>query len=168
MYLISEEEYNMRGPLPITPLTYRTTEEKAQERDFKSLGKLENQAKQLYDTVLKYSCVTDRNEWFKKQDDTLPVAGTNIVNLITYAVRGSGSGPKPYGWSVWVKFLKRNGSIPHTLFHKNVRTEVEAVTPPAVHVRGQSPPPVIPRSQSPPATAQSQCTNLPDELKSVQ
>ena len=119
MYLISEEEYNLRGPLGVTLPTYKTPDEKAEERDFKSLGTYENKAKQLYDIVLKHSRVNDKNEWYEKRDDTLPVVGTNIIDLITYAIKASGG--KPYGWHVFLEFLKRNKAIPRSLLIKAVR-----------------------------------------------
>ena len=53
MYLISEEEYNLRGPASVTLPTYKAVEEKALERDFKTLGILENKANQLYNVILK-------------------------------------------------------------------------------------------------------------------
>ena len=102
MYLISEEEYNLRGPLGVTLPTYKSPDEKAEERDFKFLGTLENKAKLLYDVILKYSRTNDRNEWYENRDDTLPVAGTNIVDLITYAIKATGN--QPYGWYIFLEF----------------------------------------------------------------
>ena len=49
MYLISEEEYNLREPLVVTLPTYKLPDEKALERDFKFLATHENKAKLLCD-----------------------------------------------------------------------------------------------------------------------
>ena len=57
MYLISEQEYNMRVIQPqVTLPSYKTPDMKRDERSFKMLGnKFEITADQLYRDVLKYS-----------------------------------------------------------------------------------------------------------------
>ena len=126
MYLISEEEYNLREPLGVTLPTYKSPDEKALERDFKFLATCENKAKLLYDIVLKYSRVNDKNEWYEKREDTLPVAGTNIVDLITYAVKATGN--QPHGWYLFLEFLKKNKSIPRSLLAKKVIDSLDNTT----------------------------------------
>ena len=119
MYLISEAEYNLREPLGVILPTYKSPDEKALERDFKFIGAtLEPKAKLLYDSILKFSRVNDKNEWYQKREDTLPVSGTNIIDLITYAVKAIGD--QPYGWYLFVEFLKNNKSIPRSLLAKKV------------------------------------------------
>ena len=169
MYLISEEEYNLRGPLGFQLASYKTPDQKAEERNFKALGdQYENKAKQLYDIVLKYSRVSDRNEWYEKRDDTLPVAGTNIVNLITYCVKGTGG--QPYGWTVFLEFLKKNKAIPRSLLVKKVRDTLSDPTIPTAALRSEpvsDPPtvtpalPVKPEPMSPQPIATTSDSKIP-------
>ena len=126
MYLISEEEWNMKGYQNVKLPVYKTPEQKDEERDFKALGNLENKAKQLYAEVLKHSRVNDKNEWFERRDDTLAVSGSNIVDLITYTIKASGK--PPLGWIVFSEFLKRIKTIPKTLMIKKIRTEIESAS----------------------------------------
>ena len=135
MYLISEQEYNMRLIQPqVTMPTYKTPDMKAEEHSFKTLGdKYETKANQLYKEILKW--VNDKNEWYEKRDDTLPIAGTNIVDLISYAVK-DGIVSKPYSWSSFVEFLKTHPSVPHALLTKKVSEELEG--PKAVPLSGTS------------------------------
>jgi hypothetical protein len=86
----------------------------------------------LYQEVLKHSRTNDKGEWFEKRDDTLPIAGTNIVDLISYAVKLGTS--KPYGWNAFVEFLKVKKNIPRTLLTKRVRDSLSE--PPEVPLSG--------------------------------
>ena len=127
MYLISEQEYNLRIIQPKVEMpTYKTPQLRAEERDFKALGggeEIENTANQLYREVLKFSRVNDRNNWYLTREDTLPIEGTNIIDLIAYAVK-PGIVEKPYGWSTFLEFLKTHKSIPRVLLTKKVREEL--------------------------------------------
>ena len=140
MYLITEQEYNLREPLGVTLPTYKTPDEKALERDFKFLGNWEDKAKLLYDAILKLSRVNDKNEWYENRQDTLPVSGTNVVDLITYAVKGTGD--QPHGWYLFVEFLKKQKSIPRSLLAKKVVDSLDG-TIPTVPLGGTPPPPVL-------------------------
>ena len=135
MFLISEDEYNnLRAPTMMTAPFYTAPDRKAEERDFKHLGEaLESKAKQLFSSILKYSRVNDRNEWFEKRDDPLPISGTNIVDMITYAIKKPGvRDPIPNGWNSFVEFLKKNKAVPRSLLRKAVQ---DMLTEPKVHVQ---------------------------------
>ena len=162
MYLISEQEYNLREPLGVTLPTYKTPDEKALERDFKFLGNWENKAKLLYDAILKLSRVNDKNEWYEKREDTLPVAGTNIVDLISYAVKGTGD--QPYGWYLFVEFLKKNKSIPRSLLAKKVVDSLDS-TITTVPLGGTQPSPQTPEP-TPAPTLTPQVPQAPPQVPS--
>ena len=148
MYLITEQEYNLREPLGVTLPTYKSPDEKALERDFKFLGNWEDKAKLLYDAILKLSRVNDKNEWYEKREDTLPVSGTNVVDLITYAVKGTGD--QPHGWYLFVEFLKKQKSIPRSLLAKKVIDSLDN-TITTVPLGGG--PTVVPSTPAPPQPA---------------
>ena len=104
---------------------YKMPDEKAEECSFKMLGsKYENSANQLYKEVIKYSHVNDKNEWYEKHDDTLSIAGSNIIDLISYSVK-PGITDKPYSWNVFVEFLKLHKNIPHILLADRVKKELK-------------------------------------------
>jgi hypothetical protein len=129
MMLISEDEYNtLRTPTMLTAPFYTAPDKRQEQRDFKHLGEgLENRGKQLFDSVIRYSRVNDKNEWYEKRDDPLPVSGTNIVDLISYAIKTPAAHDTvPYGWNVFVEFLKKTKAVPRSLLHKRVQDLLKA------------------------------------------
>ena len=126
MYLISEQEYNAHliQPTVILP-SYKTPVEKGEKHSFKMLGeKYDLKANQLYKEILKYWHVNDRNEWFEKHDDTLPISSTNIVDLISYAIKSTLT-DQPYGWNTFVEYLKSHKDIPRTLLNQRAKDDIK-------------------------------------------
>ena len=68
--------------------------------------------------------VDDNNQWYEKIQDTVPIAGTNIVDLISFAVKPGIATDKPYGWATFIEFLKSHKNIPHVLLTDKVREEL--------------------------------------------
>ena len=79
----------------------------------------------LITLVHKYAKVTDAQEF---QHQSRPVAGSNIFDIVYFAVNPSRShktSRPPIGWNEFLYFLSINKSIPRSILNKFTQVEVE-------------------------------------------